>query len=366
MKKVLVLSSFPAPYRVDVFKGLSEYYELNVFFAAISDQNRDKKYFATKNVFQFYTLTNREDRLIFKRCIKNLQSYTFVLAYDWYLPHALRVEEKCIRCKIPYYVNCDGALMSYSFGMKDIVKNIIKKRYISHAKKCLAGGLHAAEYFKYYGASEENIVYHNFSSLHNSDLTSTTYNEQDKILLRKELGLSEIHKTVLSIGQFIHRKGFDILLDAWNRFDQSCQLIIIGGGEEKEQYQKIIQDKKYKNVHLLEYKPQNIIFKYYQASDVFILPTREDIWGLVINEAMAHGLPVISTLNCIAACELIEDKINGYVVPSDNSSALADALTDIWKDDRKKMGENNRKKIKMYTIENVVKQHLAVFNSDFK
>lgn len=365
MKRILVLSSFPAPYRVDVFKGLSKYYKLDVFFSAMSDQDRNHDYFIKKDTFQYYILTSHEDYIIFKRCVKNLQSYIFVLAYDWYLPYALKVEEKCIKHKIPYYINCDGAFLPNSFTLKDRMKKLIKKRYISHAQKCLASGKHAAEYFKYHGASRENIVFHNFSSLHKCDIEKTVINEQNKALIRKELGLLESKKTVLSIGQFIPRKGFDILLNIWDQFDYSCQLVIIGGGIEKEKYKEIIQSKKYKNVHLLEYKPQDIIFKYYLAADVFVLPTREDIWGLVINEAMAHGLPVISTGKCIAACELVQNKINGYIVPINDSKALSNALSNIWHDNLKEIGTNNINKIKTYTIENVIKQHLSVFQSDF-
>lgn len=218
---------------------------------------------------------------------------------------------------------------------------------------------------KIIGASEENIVFHNFSSLHECDIEKTVVNEQSKALIRRELGLFESKKTVLSIGQFIPRKGFDILLDVWGQFDYSYQLVIIGGGAEQEKYKEIIRGRKYKNVHLLGYKSRNIISKYYQASDVFVLPTREDIWGLVINEAMAHGLPVISTANCIAACELIQNKINGYVIPGDDPEALSSALTNIWQENLKEIGTNNINKIKTYTIENVINQHLSVFQSDF-
>lgn len=365
MKKILVLSSFPAPYRVDVFKGLSKYYKLDVFFAAMSDQDRDNEYFINKDIFPYYVLTTHEDYIVFQKHLRNLQSYTLVLAYDWYLPHALKVEEKCIKYKIPYYINCDGAFLPSPVTLKDRIKALVKKRYISHAKKCLANGQYAAEYFKHYGASEENIVFHNFSSLHECDIEKTVVNEQSKALIRRELGLFESKKTVLSIGQFIPRKGFDILLDVWGQFDYSYQLVIIGGGAEQEKYKEIIRGRKYKNVHLLGYKSRNIISKYYQASDVFVLPTREDIWGLVINEAMAHGLPVISTANCIAACELIQNKINGYVIPGDDPEALSSALTNIWQENLKEIGTNNINKIKTYTIENVINQHLSVFQSDF-
>ena len=59
------------------------------------------------------------------------------------------------------------------------------------------------------------------------------------------------------------------------------------------------------------------------AADVFVMPTREDIWGLVINEAMAYGLPVVSTDKCIAALELVKNGRNGYIIPPNQPKEIA-------------------------------------------
>lgn len=54
------------------------------------------------------------------------------------------------------------------------------------------------------------------------------------------------------------------------------------------------------------------------AADIFVHPTREDIWGLVVNEAMAKGLPVITTDRCVAGLELIKNESVGRIVPVEN------------------------------------------------
>lgn len=113
---------------------------------------------------------------------------------------------------------------------------------------------------------------------------------------------------------------------------------------------------------MIDYKPKETIFKYYRASDIFILPTREDVWGLVVNEAMACGLPVISTDMCLGATELIESKINGEIVPVDNEEELIKAMQWGLFCDRKKIGVNNIKKIQEYTYENVVDKHINAIN----
>ena len=301
MKKVLVLSSFPAPYRVAVFKGLSNYYNLDVFFGDDKDQNRNKEYFEKKILLIIMSYR-------FLVIIKYLKSVDFVLAYDWAQRYALKVEFKCILKGVPYIINCDGAFIEEGKGLASSVKSIIKRFFIQKARLCLSSGKYASRYFEYYGASKENIKEHNFSSLFKKDLLKFPISQNEKILLRQNLKLNK-SKMVLAVGQFIKRKGFDIMLSAWKDFDDEFQLVIIGGGEEKNKYIELINNNYLNNVFLIDFLSKEKIKEYYLAADVFVLPTREDIWGLVVIEALAVGVPVISTNKCIAALELIK---NGY------------------------------------------------------
>src|SRR5699024_11074740 len=146
--------------------------------------------------------------------------------------------------------------------------------------------------------------------------------------------------TVITVGQFIYRKGFDILLAAWKDLDKKYQLIILGGGELEGEYRRYIERCSYQNVFVLGFMPKEDLFKYYEASDVFVLPTREDIWGLVVNEAMACGLPVITTEKCIAGMEYIDNGVNGFIVPTENPGILHDKMEYLLMNDveREKMG----------------------------
>ena len=63
-----------------------------------------------------------------------------------------------------------------------------------------------------------------------------------------------------------------------------------------------------KNVYFIPFQNSDIIELYFKAADLFVFPTREDIWGLVINEAMANALPIITTDRCVAGLELIENE----------------------------------------------------------
>ena len=239
------------------------------------------------------------------------------------------------------------------------MKEIVKKWYVKNATLCFAGGYSAEVYFKHYGKANEKIVLHPFSSLYNADILKETITLEEKKQKKKELGLKE-NTTILAIGQFIKRKGFDLILEAWKNFDKEYQLVIIGGGDEKNKYETIISENNFKNVRIVDYLPKDEVKQYYWAADVFVMPTREDVWGLVINEAMAAGLPIVSTNRCNSALELVEEGRNGYIVPVDNSNAMSDAIHKIVKmndKEREIMGKRSLEKISEYTIEKIVSEH---------
>ncbi|MBP3701143.1 MAG: glycosyltransferase family 1 protein, partial [Lachnospiraceae bacterium] len=152
MKKILVISSYPAPYRVAVFRGLAKYYQMDVFFEFIQDQSRAAEWFVRSADFK--VLNTPENKAAFDHCLKHVTEYDLVLAYDYNNTNAGRLIRTCIRKGVPYIINCDGAFI-HSHWLKDMVK----RYYISHAWGCFASGTHAADYFLHYGAVKEKIHY---------------------------------------------------------------------------------------------------------------------------------------------------------------------------------------------------------------
>ena len=168
-------------------------------------------------------------------------------------------------------------------------------------------------------------------------------------------------KIAITVGQFIHRKGFDLLLQAWAKCDKTYELYIIGANPTKE-YLALKENLHLENVHFEGFKTKEELKQYYQAADLFILPTREDIWGLVINEAMANGLPVITTNRCVAGMELIQNGENGYIVPVENVELLAQRINELLGNDslRQRMAQNSLERIQRYTIEAMAMEHMRI------
>ena len=194
------------------------------------------------------------------------------------------------------------------------------------------------------------------------DILPAVPSAAEKQALKDELGVPE-KRMVLAIGQFIRRKGFDILMHAACSLNKDVGIYIVGG-EPTEEYLQMRASLGLDNVHFVGFQKKEALSRDYRAADLFVLPTREDIWGLVINEAMAYGLPVITTDRCVAGLELVEEGVNGSIVPVEDAAALAGKMKELLSSDLEKMGTASLEKIRAYTIENMAKAHVAIFEKD--
>lgn len=136
----------------------------------------------------------------------------------------------------------------------------------------------------------------------------------------------------VSVGSLIHRKGFDLLLQAFCRSglqEKGCSIVIIGDGPEKENLLNLA-----KRLGISEYvcltgrKTKYEIISEMQQSHVFVLSSRAETFGVVCIEALSQGLPNIATV-CGGPEEFINEQ-NGILVPTDNMEALSEAMIDIY------------------------------------
>jgi glycosyltransferase involved in cell wall biosynthesis len=124
----------------------------------------------------------------------------------------------------------------------------------------------------------------------------------------------------LYVGRLDPEKGVDVLLRAFERVPG--ELVIAGSGSLDAELQATAPER----VRFLGRLERDALVEWYAAADVFVLPSRSDQWGMVLNEAAAAGLPLVSTEAPGAAWDLVEDGINGFRVPANDAGALAAAL----------------------------------------
>ena len=169
----------------------------------------------------------------------------------------------------------------------------------------------------------------------------------------------------MAAGRFIQLKKYDVLIKAWKDMPDNCVLYIIGGGEEKESYERLIKESGVKNIVLMDFMLPEKLSEYFCAADMFVHPSSTETWGLVINEAMAKGCPVISTDRCVAATELIKDGKNGFLTKVGDVGQLRKKMCEVLFDDllREKMMNNAVKTIEPFTYENLADTHLRIFRN---
>ncbi len=136
--------------------------------------------------------------------------------------------------------------------------------------------------------------------------------------------------TFLFVGQLIPRKGLHLLLKACNILQQKgCReykLMVIGQGSSQKELQTLSQEYKLEeNIEWIGWVDYNRIGEYFQQADVFILPTLEDTWGMVVLESMSFGKPVLCS-KWAGASELVEEGTNGYIFDPHFPEEVADAM----------------------------------------
>jgi glycosyltransferase involved in cell wall biosynthesis len=138
------------------------------------------------------------------------------------------------------------------------------------------------------------------------------------------------------VGQLIQRKGVDILLEAiaplWHHYPD-LSLDIIGEGPERRFVERYIQEHPYARITLFGPVSSAKIFEAIAGHDLLILPSRFDGWGIVVNEALALGVPVVAS-NACGAVDLIVHGRNGYVFKSGDPSSLRACLIEFMSLDR--------------------------------
>ena len=351
MPRLLTYAIYPAPYRSAPIKAFGEKYDSDIFYGSSSGDERKKEWFDRRN--NFYFLDQEDGKAFLKSCKRNITQYDIVLIYDQNQIDAVKLILQCKRKKIPYIINCDGVML---FRHGNFIKDLLKRYLVSGAAACLASGEHAKQYFLKYGAKEENIYFHPFTALHESDILKAPVLATEKAELRNQLNLPQNAKICIAVGRFIPLKRYDILLRLWADMPEDTYLLLIGGGPEKETYQAVIRENQLKNVILDDFHPFSELLNYYKACDLFIHPTSYDVWGLVVNEAMACSLPVVVTDTCVAGLELIRNGENGYVTHLGDDAGFIAKIQEILSNDslRERMSQNAVQTIQPFSMENMV------------
>ncbi len=350
MKKVLYLTNIKVPYRVRFFNELAKNCDLTVFYERRESSNRDKTWTSCEeeNYHEEYldgTNLGRESSFSLKiiGVVKRDWDVVIVGCYNSKVQILAMLTMRF--CRIPFIINLDGE----QFINKSL-KGLIKKFFLQGAKWYLTAGVKSSNSLKLILGKEKIVTPYWFSSLSEEEL-----NHNSNIVCNREL------KKVLVVGQYFNYKGMDVALRT-AYIDRSIKYKFVGMGSRSELF---IQDNIYipDNVDIIPFLQKKDLDEEYKNCSLLVLPTRQECWGLVVNEAASFGTPIVSTWGSGAAVEFLSEDYPQYLAKAGDEKSLYDCIKLCLESDNSEYSIFLKNKSAKYSIERSIEAHVNVINS---
>lgn len=255
----------------------------------------------------------------------------------------------CWALKKPYFLFV--ANTEYDERKPGEIKDRIKRELFKRATGVLATGTLQRDYASRYVDDGKVFIIGNPVG----SLQSERYCSSETIIdSRKELGWDG-KIILLYVGRLATEKDLTTLLDAVGRLygrGIKPKLVLVGSGPMEGRLRARASELSL-NVEFAGFLQREDLAKRYAAADVFVLSSRSEPWGLVVNEAMQFGLPLVLSNKVGSAPALLQEGQNGFVSAAGNADDFASSIEALCLDEdlRRRMGEVSRQKIKDHSIE---------------
>ncbi len=335
--KVLLVHNFLTPYRIPLFAALGNHFDLDVWLLGNVRHIREWKVEEAVSTCRFHFLPHisvylgsRDYRLLINPTLPLRlwgKKWDAVIVCGWDTPAAFQVARWAHRKKIPL-VLWSGSTAGESNWRRQVFSGLVR-RHVRLADAWIAYGTRAKEYLVSLGAVPERIfkAFNTVDSCHFARQAEQCRHNLDK--LKKKYVVRTSH-VLFYCGQLIDRKGLADFLPAFGRAvadGLDAELFVAGTGKRRAVLEAQARNCAPERVRFLGFVPREELPGLYALSDLFVLPSREEVWGLVINEALSCGVPVLTTSAVGASEDIIRHGENGYVVPPGDTEAMYTMLT---------------------------------------
>jgi len=271
----------------------------------------------------------------------------------------MRTMEVMHRRHMPYILNIDG-LENKDRGK---LKNWAGRHFVSTAPLLLSPSQANDRVLVSLGATQNHIRRYSFASYHVDQVLKKGLSYEERMDACRSLGIPPM-RYVVSVAQLIPGKNPLGLIKIWHQIstENEC-LLLVGKGPLDHVIRVVIEHEKILNVRLVSFTSPEKIPMYYRAAMFSVLFSHSDAWGLVISESLANGTPVVATDTCYAASELIVNDGNGQLI-GDDEVQLRTAMTTMLSktpEELEAMSRHAVSSVRTYTIEQMVKEHLGIF-----
>ena len=257
--------------------------------------------------------------------IKEIQEWgaNALLVYGWNFKSHLAAIRFFYK-KVHVFFRGDSTLLDEKIGVKQLLRQIFLKFVYSYIDKALYAGIANKAYFKAMGLKEEKMVFMPHA-IDNSRFSANEKYKNEAKLLKAKLGIEKGALIFLFAGKLDHNKNVALLIKAFIGTNTKVHyLLIVGNGVKETELKEM--SKLHNNIIFLNFQNQQQMPAIYAASDVFVLPSKSETWGLSINEAMAAGKPIIASNTIGATFDLVVNDVNGFIFKSGDVTHLRKTL----------------------------------------
>lgn len=285
--------------------------------------------------------------------IKNYQPDA-LLVYGWSFHSHLKIM-RYFKGKIPVLFRGDSTLLDKAGFLHQIKRRIFLSWIYRFVDIAIYTGKSNKLYFKNAGLSDKQLVF----GPHAIDNQRYSCKQQEcreqAHQFRAHWGIPLSAKVVLFAAKFEAIKNPLLLIKAFKDVvsKQDLHLIMVGNGVLEGRIKMEAQSSA--NIHFMPFQNQSIMPALYASSDLFVLPSEGETWGLAVNEAMASGKAVIVSDRCGCAADLLQDGFNGFVFSSGNKQQLTASIEKVFHTEDKSaiMGKQSLEIIKEYSLESL-------------
>lgn len=249
----------------------------------------------------------------------------------------------------------------YKSKLNKYFKNIV----LSLCDKFLYVGIENKNFYKHFGIDDDKLYYSPYCVDNKRFIKSKQQFNPKKDSIKNKLGIQNDHKLILYCGKLINKKRPLDLLKAFKKIQNNkVSLIYVGTGALEDSINKFIFENHIKNVYFSGFVNQTELYKYYLSSDIFVLPSDYgETWGLVVNEAMLHNLPIVISDHVGCMPDLVHYGKNGYSYKCGDVNELSKIIESmIQSDNLKNMGFKSFDIVKNYSFKDVVKGFKSCLN----
>ncbi|GAB2773553.1 glycosyltransferase family 4 protein [Rhabdobacter roseus] len=246
------------------------------------------------------------------------------------------------------------------------LKEKLKSWIVNNANAYFCFGQTSVAYLKSLGVPEAKIAVS-----HAAVIDETIIRENYQRALAEKASTPLARRHFIYVGRLAPEKNLVALLDAFRKTQQQNPpsaewgLLLVGDGASRAELEKYVQEKKIPRVRFTGGCAWYEVPGWLAQASVLVLPSLSEPWGLVVNEAMVCGLPVIVSDRCGCAPDLVEEGLNGFLFSPDHPADLATSMQYFIQNPEKisAMGVESRRLVASFSSERVAQQMVACYHS---